>query len=461
MNGEPRIEDASVTLTEFRMPSLGADMESGTLLEWLVAPGDTVHKGDIVAVVDTSKAAVEVECFAAGAVRDLIVQPGARVPVGAVLATIAVGAAPARAAAPRPPAVPQALTVPGRSAGPAAAPSRAEELQPAGAVTSPLVRRLAAQLHVDTATIVGTGRAGRVTHEDVLGQARQPGRAVRVRATPMARRLATELGIALSDVTGTMPDGAIAAADVRRAGAIPSATPRVGPSQPRAAKSLVESTDAMRAAIAALMTRSKREVPHYYLSDQVDLGVAMAWLHARNLVLPVPERLVPAAMLLKAAARAAREVPELNGFWVDDRFVGADSVHVGVAVSLRGGGLVAPAIHDADTLDLPDLMAAMRDLVVRARSGRLRSSELADPTITVSNLGEQGVENILGIIYPPQVALVGFGRIVDRPWAVDGLIGVRPVVTMSLSADHRATDGATGARYLRTMGRLLQRPEEL
>jgi pyruvate dehydrogenase E2 component (dihydrolipoamide acetyltransferase) len=217
----------------------------------------------------------------------------------------------------------------------------------------------------------------------------------------------------------------------------------------------------MRRAIGDLMARSKRDIPHYYLSTTVDLGVAVGWLRDRNRELPVVERLVPAALLLKAAACAAREVPQLNGFWTDGQFVPAPEVHLGVAVSLRGGGLVAPAIHDAADLPLHELMARLRDLVARARAGRLRSSETTDPTITVTSLGDQGVEAVFGVIYPPQVALVGLGKVVERPWAVGGLLGVRPVVTATLSADHRASDGATGARYLAAFDRLLQKPEEL
>jgi pyruvate dehydrogenase E2 component (dihydrolipoamide acetyltransferase) len=209
------------------------------------------------------------------------------------------------------------------------------------------------------------------------------------------------------------------------------------------------------------MARSKREIPHYYLTETVDVAAAMEFLRTRNLDLPVSQRIIPAAVLLKAAARAARIVADLNGFFIDERFVPATAVHLGVAISLRGGGLVAPAIHDADQLPLADLMARLKDLVIRTRAGRLRRAELADPTITVSNLGEQGVESILGVIYPPQVALVGFGRIAERPWAVAGMIGVRPIVTVSLAADHRVTDGATGARYLTSLNELLQRPEEL
>jgi pyruvate dehydrogenase E2 component (dihydrolipoamide acetyltransferase) len=128
---------------------------------------------------------------------------------------------------------------------------------------------------------------------------------------------------------------------------------------------------------------------------------------------------------------------------------------------MRGGGLIAPAIHDADRLALPELMAAMTDLVARARRGGLRSSEMADPTITVTNLGDQGVDEVLGVIYPPQVALVGFGKIVERPWAVDGMLTVRPLVVVTLSADHRVSNGHAGGRFLARIDALLQEPEKL
>ena len=136
-------------------------------------------------------------------------------------------------------------------------------------------------------------------------------------------------------------------------------------------------------------------------------------------------------------------------------------MHLGVAVALRGGGLVAPAIHDADRLSPDELMAALRDLVARARAGRLQRAEMSDPTITVTNLGDLGVESVFGVIYAPQVALVGFGRVVEQPWATDGLLGVRPVVTATLSADHRVSDGLRGGRFLARVDELLQEPEEL
>lgn len=406
---------------EFRMPSLGADMDAGVLLEWLVRPGDHVARGDMVAVVDTAKAAVEVESFETGVVDRLFVEPGTRVPVGAPLALIT----PAEVSPP--------------------------DVSP---VTSPLVRHLAVDRHVDLAAVRGTGVGGRITHADVESAAAPSPPApapARPRASPLARRLAAELGVDLSTLTGSGPGGTIGAEEVRRAARA---------TQP-AAPEPAGRAEAMRATIAALMARSNREIPHYHLAETVDLGTALAWLRDANRQLPVPRRILPAALLLKAAARAAVAVPELNGFWTGGRFVPGDAVHLGVAISLRDGGLVAPAIHSADRRTLPELMAALRDLATRARAGRLRRAELSAPTITVSNLGEQGVESFHGVIYPPQVALVGFGRITRRPWAVEDLIGLRPLVTVSLAGDHRASDGATGARYLTTVAHLLQQPEEL
>jgi pyruvate dehydrogenase E2 component (dihydrolipoamide acetyltransferase) len=484
---------------EFTMPSLGADMTEGTLTEWLVGPGDHVHKGDIVAVVDTAKADIEVECFETGVIQRLLVEPGTLVPVGTALAVIAAepatpppGAAPV---APKPPPAP-------------AAPEEALPTRPApetvGALASPLIRHLAKETGVAMADVHGSGPGGRVTRADVLAAASSPPRhpkeptqapapvqapplspaserrghgrrrhgggtapypAERIRATPLARRLAKEAGLDIGQLAGTGAQGAIRAADVRgelqHAHPTEPGPPRPAPPSAESAAAPASRAEAMRRAIGTLMARSKREIPHYYLSTTVDMTAATEWLRKRNLALPVTERLVPAALLLKAAARAAREVPQLNGFWSDERFVPAAAVHLGVAVSLRGGGLVAPAIHDAADLPLPEIMAKLRDLVARARAGRLRGSETADPTITVTSLGDQGVEAVFGVIYPPQVALVGLGKVVERPWAIDGMLGVRPVVTATLSADHRASDGATGARYLLAFERQLQKPEEL
>ena len=217
----------------------------------------------------------------------------------------------------------------------------------------------------------------------------------------------------------------------------------------------------MRTAIAAAMARSKREIPHYYLEHQVDVTACEQWLTQKNATRPPDNRLLVGALAIKAAALAARRFPAFNGFYRDGKFEPASAVHVGVAIAIRGGGLAAPALHEADQISVDQLMAGMRDLVQRTRAGRIRSSELSDPTITVTSLGERGVETLYGIIYPPQVAIVGFGKIVTRPWVIDGTIGPRSVVTATLSADHRVSDGHAGALFLAEIGTLLQEPDKL
>lgn len=217
----------------------------------------------------------------------------------------------------------------------------------------------------------------------------------------------------------------------------------------------------MRKVIAALMARSKREIPHYYLGTHIDMSKAMGWLQAENFKRPVTERLLYSVLLLKAVALAAHEIPEMNGFWIDGAFEPSEAVHVGVVISIRQGGLIAPAIHDVDRKSLSEIMASLRDLVKRVRAGVLRSSEIADATITITSLGDEGVESVFGVIYPPQVALVGFGKIVERPWASGAMVGARPVMMASLSGDHRASDGHRGALFLTAIERLLQEPENL
>jgi pyruvate dehydrogenase E2 component (dihydrolipoamide acetyltransferase) len=387
------------------MPSLGADMESGVLVEWLVQPGQPVKRGQIVAVVETDKGAVEVEIWDEGVIGELRVQPGTKVPVGEVLATLQ-GAISAPSPAPPVPAAP----APAHSA-PAPAP-----------------------------------------------QAARPPADAHVRASPAARRRAQEQGIDLGRVTGSGPDGAISLEDVERSAPAKAPAPRT-PSPPAAVAS--DKAAAMRQAIAAAMAKSKREIPHYYLGTHIDVSRAQSWLAQANAERPVKERVLFAAVLLKAVARALKEVPELNGFWRDGAFEPSEALHLGVGIALRGGGLIAPAIHDADRKTVPEMMAALGDLIQRARSGSVRSSELTDATVTVTNLGDQGVETVYGVIYPPQVALVGFGRIVERPWAENGGLYARPVLHATLCADHRASVGHRGGLFLAALDRLLQSPETL
>ena len=387
------------------MPALGADMEAGTLVEWLVKPGDTVKRGDIVAVVETQKGAIEIEIFREGTVSELVVPIGTKVPVGSLIARIG-----EESGAPAIPPVKPASSLPVAPL-PAQQPSASD------------IERIAA-----------------------------PRGAARV--SPAARRRATELGIDVAALAGTGVEGAVTVADVEAAAVAATA---VVPGARRKGLDLAE----MRKAIAAAMGRSKREIPHYYLAHSIDLATALSWLERFNAAQPVPSRLLPAVLLLKATALALREVPQLNGTYVDGAFRAGSGIHIGWAISLRGGGLVAPAILDADKRSLPELMSQMRDLVQRARTGGLRSSELASPTVTITSLGDRGAETVMGIIYPPQVALIGFGMIVSRPWAIGTRVEPRPVVTVSLAADHRASDGHIGALLLNAIERLLQEPENL
>jgi pyruvate dehydrogenase E2 component (dihydrolipoamide acetyltransferase) len=405
------------------MPKLGADMTAGTLIAWRKQPGDNVHRGDIIAEVETEKGNIDVEVFSAGIVEKLLIEPGQYVPIGTPMAIIREGSAPAV-----PAAALESVTL--------STAAKPIPRQPA----APVVESTPAAAHID---------------------------ATRLRISPAARRRARELGIDPSKMTGTGHAGAITIEDIEAASqAEPHGTKQVAvsvPTKPAPSPPVtpVDKVARLRQTIAAAMTRSKREIPHYYLATTIDMATALAWLSQRNASLAVTDRLLPSVMLIKATALALREVPELNSVWDQDRIVRKPDIHVGVAISLRQGGLVAPALHDTDKLALQDLMAKLRDLVNRARVGSLRSSELSDPTITVTNLGEQGVEMTFGIIYPPQVALVGFGKIVERPWSVAGTIVPRPVVSVTLSADHRVSDGHRGGLLLAAIDRLLQEPDKL
>lgn len=217
----------------------------------------------------------------------------------------------------------------------------------------------------------------------------------------------------------------------------------------------------MRTLIAQAMSRAKREIPHYYLATTIDMTHAQRFVTRWNETHAVTERLLAGVLLLKAAALALRKTPELNGFWRDNRFEPSAAINIGAAIRLRQGGLVAPALPAADAQTLPELMRLFQDLVQRARAGRLRRTELTDATVTVSSLGDGGVETLYPIIYPPQVAIVGFGSVVVRPWCSGGAVAAAPVVTATLSADHRVSDGHRGSQFLVAVDRWLQRPEEL
>jgi len=379
-------------MLEYRMPSLGADMEEGTVIEWTIKPGDHVHRGDIIGCVRTEKADIDIEAWEDAIVDQILAKPGDTLPVGAVLALF------------RGESVPAAVPAP-----PVAVPASPE------------------------------------------GE--------RVHASPLARRIAEELGVDLNKVRGTGPHGAITREDVQHAATTP--TPAAMAASATTEKPQADAQAGMRRAIAAAMARSNREIPHYYLETRINMECAVRFLESENQKRSVKDRVLVAALLIKAVAKSLNEVPELNGYWIDDRLQPKEAIHIGLAIALRQGGLVVPAIHNADAKSLDELMQAMSDLITRARSGHLRGSELTDGTITITHLGDLGVETVYGVIYPPQVAIVGFGRIVEAPWAEGTMLGVRPVLTATIAGDHRATDGRRGAQFLTVLNRLLQKPENL
>ncbi|MFW7379552.1 MAG: dihydrolipoamide acetyltransferase family protein [Oligoflexus sp.] len=402
------------------MPSLGADMDFGILVQWHVKPGDQVQRGDVVAEVETEKGVIEVEIWQSGTIGTLIAKAGEKIPVGAVLAIID----------------DKEQVVETKQ--------RKEELSP------PVETILTPDL--EQAVVEKEPRSPAETPAFIIGQ-RPAGK----RVSPLARKLAVSLGVDLASIDGTGEGGAIVRADIERVAAAAK------PSDQRLQedKLLPTSLSAMRRAIGRAMLRSKREIPHYYLQTEILMEQALSWLQEQNQSRPVHQRLLPAALLIKATSLAAKEFPDLNGFWQNEEHIGSQEVHIGVASSLRQGGLVAPVIHHADRLAISDLMTDLLDLVNRARIGKLRSSDLDGATITVTNLGDRGVDSVFGVIHPPQLAIIGFGRIRQKPWAENGMIGAKDTVIASLSADHRASDGHRGGLFLESIARSLQDPEQL
>lgn len=414
------------------MPSLGADMQAGKLVEWLVGPGDTVHRGDVVAVVETQKGAIEIEIFQDGTIKELLADLGQDLPVGAPLAHVMADREEAA------PATPEGTEI----VAPAPKdPMREPDLEPAHTTAAHAV---AAGSEAPMPTAEEPERDGRRLDATAHAPA-----AEMHRASPAARHLAKRLGVDISALKGSGPGGAILYADVEKGAS-------------RAAVSKPSPMDEMRKAIAAAMTRAKRTIPHFYLTETIDVDPAIAYLEKRNAGAPPSGRILLGALFVRATVLAATKVKVMNGHYTEESgFVPSDVVNPGVAIALRGGGLVAPALMDAGSMTLEETMAGMRDLVTRARAGRLRSSEMTQGTITVSSLGDTGAEAMTGVIFPPQVALVGLGAPHLRPWVVDTAVVPRHVVTLTLSADHRVSDGRTAARFIAEFEDLMQRPEDL
>lgn len=389
-------------MIEFQMPNLGADMEAGTLIEWKKKPGDMVQRGDIIAEVETQKGLIEIEVFDEGTIGELLIQEGTKVPVGTVMALIH----------------PSAATL---------------ETKKGKAISE---KSIALQPIEEKTTVFS------------------------IKASPLARRIAAENHIDLSQIKGTGENNVIRKDDVEQALATQKEQlPKVEKFPPDDAKTLAQ-MEAVRTAIASAMSKSKREIPHYYLEKKIDVTKSTDWLIAKNKEKSVQERLLPVVLLIKATAKALTDFPELNAVW-DNSLQLKNEIHIGFVVSLRNGGIIVPAIHNANIKSLDEIMAALNDIIPRARALKLRSSELSDATITVTNIGDGGADMIFGVIYPPQVAIIGFGNISEQPFAEKGMLGIRTSIFVTLAGDHRATDGLTGSRFLVALNNHLQNPEAL
>ncbi len=423
-------------ISEVVMPQMGADMTEGTILHWLKQEGDAVERGDIVAEIETDKANVEIEAFESGVFRKVLASEGDTIPIGGVIAVIAAaqddiskygdgtGAARPVALAARSdaPAAPAAAPQPAaHEERPVAQPSpRAIQPQPVGAETN------------------GHGR---------------------LRASPVARRIADERGIDLRQVHGTGPDGRIIKRDVETFGGAPAAPPREPAPQPAAAAAPAQpiGTSRMRQAIARRMSQSKREAPHYYLLVDIDMTDAMAFRAQANASLPDDERISVNDLIVKACALALRKHPMFNATVEGDQITQHEFQNVCIAIALEDG-LIAPALLDAGAKPLSEIARESKDLIARTKGGSLRPEEITAGTFSITNLGAYGVEALIGIIQPPQTAILGVGSVMRQPAVRDGAVAVREVMKVALSADHRVTDGALGAQFLSEIKRLLEQP---
>lgn len=389
-------------MIEFVMPNLGADMEDGTLVEWRMKKGDTVKRGDIIAEVETQKGLIEIEVFEDGVINQLLIEEGTKVPVGTPMALIS--------------AATKKQVVP---------------------VTEKLERKATKE------------KSETITEQN------------KIKASPLAKRIASEYKIDLSKIQGTGENDAITKDDVEKAIALKKQGVSIQEVPSATTENKTKSTSStIRTAVASAMEKSNREIPHYYLDKTIDMTKVLAWMKEANEERSVKQRLLPAALLIKAVALSLQEVPELNAKWDNGLQIKSD-INIGFVVSLRGGGIIVPAIHAANLKTVDEIMGKLNDIIPRAKALKLRSSELSDSTITITSIGEGGVDSVFGIIYPPQVAIIGFGSISEQPFAENGMLGVHPLVHATLAADHRATDGLTGNRFLIALNSHLQNPESL
>ena len=429
------------SLIDITMPALGADMRDGTLMEWQIKPGDHVEKGDIIAIIETSKGAIDMESYHTGTITELLIEPDIKLPVGSVMARMTSDTSVSNDIEHTQPVSTTADT------SQPVAEAEAEELPPY--IAPKTARPSVNEPKPISDTVTDTGLSKHIS-ETSPSESQQ-----RQYASPVARKTAHLSGIELSTLTGSGPYGAVLLRD------LPKDADSQTPPPADKTKSVRQDVSPMRQAISDAMSRSKKEIPHYYLALDIDLTKVQTWLAEQNQQREPEQRLLLPAVILNAIARQLVKFPDLNGFYQDGRFTPSEEVNIGNTISLREGGLVIPGILNADQLSVDQTMDALRDLAERSRRGRLRSSEISQTTITVTSIGERGADSITGVIYPPQVAIIGLGRQRQAPVIRENQIEVGEIMTVTLAADHRVSDGVTGARFLQALAKQLQHPEAL
>lgn len=456
--------------TNVILPALGMSQDTGKIVHWLKAEGEQVTKGEPLVAIETDKATVEIEAPASGLLARVEAPAGAEVPVGQVIAVVLASDEAARdvAAPVSGPLQPQTTPRAERESRPAvsstqAIPERNGSLSPpatAGGRTvaaSLLASRIAAEHHIDLSQVRTSGQ--RIQKADVLAylqhQHISDGRLQP--ASPKARRLAREQGKDLAAITGTGPGGAVLTADVLAAPLHRTLPPVPAPAP---AVSLDEASSPAVSTIWRIMaertTRSWNEVPHFYLAREVQAERLIAW--REHLMLERDTREVTFTdLLVKIVALALRRHPRVNATWNVGKLTLLDEVHIGLAVAVEEG-LVVPVLHHADKLSLRGIARERKELVARARAGKLHPQDISGGTFTISNLGMYGVDAFNAIINQPQAAILAVGRIAERVVPVNGQPAVRPIMALTLSCDHRAVDGARGAQFLETIADFIEEP---
>ena len=434
---------------EVIMPALGMAQDEGVLLRWLKKEGEMVQAGEPLMEVATDKVDVQVEAPASGLLTAVTAQEGDEIPVGQVIALIAAEGEELPA---KPVSAPLATETEDSEGEPPA-----QSVPSQSRVPSPVAARMAAQHGIDLADVPAVG--GRISREDIEAHMRTAGAGVRVLASPKARRLARERGIDLASLAGNGPQGAVLAADVPLAVQPPTESitqPQPVPA-PAASPPDQPTVSRMWQIMAQRLTASWTSVPHFYLVREVDATGLQGWRSLLASKTPDRVNVTYTDLLTKLTALSLARFPRLNASWRDGEILFNPDINIGLAVAVPEG-LLVPVVHKADQLQVEDIAARRTDLVARANRAALLPDDFAGGTFTISNLGMYGVDAFNAIVNPPQAAILAVARITDRVVAVDGQPAVRPMLTLTLSCDHRAVDGVMAAQFLDTLAALIEEP---